>query len=60
MFCAWHFCGSRVFKTMSNALNFEVNIINIEYCFNCFLPACGDKVGSLADVEFTLVWVIDQ
>ena len=27
-----------------------------KYCFDCFLLAGGDKVGSLADVEFTLVW----
>ena len=26
-----------------------------EYCFDCFLLAGGDKVGSLGDVEFTLV-----
>ena len=34
---------------MSNVLNCDVNISLIAFC-------CGDKVGSLADVEFTLVW----
>ena len=47
------FC-SQGFKKTSNALNFDANIVNIEYCFDCFLPAGGDKVGSLADAEFTL------
>ena len=27
-----------------------------KYCFGCFLLAGSDKVDSLADVEFTLVW----
>ena len=44
---------SQVFKTTSNALNFDVNIVNIALI--AFLLAGGDKVGSLADVEFTLV-----
>ena len=44
---------SQVFKTTSNVLNFDVNIVNIALI--AFLLAGGDKVGSLADVEFTLV-----
>ena len=30
------------------------------HCSDCFLLAGGDKVGSLADVEFTLVWIAGQ
>ena len=55
MFCARHFFCSQVLKTTSNFLNSDVNIANIT--FGYFLLASGDKVGSLADVEFTLVWV---
>ena len=28
-----------------------------KYCVDCFLLPGGNKVGSLADVEFTLVWI---
>ena len=38
MFCARHF--------------FIVKCKCSKYCFDCFLFAGGDKVGSLADVEF--------
>ena len=47
MLCARHFFASQVFS--SNVLNCDVNISLIAFC-------CGDKVGSLVDVEFTLVW----
>ena len=45
-------------KTQSHvcALPFFVVKYSSKYCFDCFLLAGGDKVGSLADVEFTLVW----
>ena len=33
-----------------------MKILYCKYCFGCFLLAGGDKAGSLADVEFTLVW----
>ena len=52
------FC-SQVFKTTLNGLNFDGNIGNIAVLF-CFLLAVGDKVGSLADVEFNLVWIAGQ
>ena len=42
-----------VFKT-SDVLNSDENIVNIP--FDCFLLSGGNKVGSLAHVEFTLVW----
>ena len=53
-FCAHHFFCSQVFKTMSNVL---ISDINVKYCFDCFLLTGANKVGSLADVEFILVWV---
>ena len=28
------------------------------FCFDQFLLAGGDKIGSLTDVEFTLVWML--
>ena len=46
------FC-SQVFETTSNVLNFDVPKY-CKYCFDCFLLTGGDKVGSLADVKFTL------
>ena len=51
MFCARQFFCSQVFKTTSNVLNSDVNIVNIAL-IDCFLFAGGDKLGSLGDVEF--------
>ena len=48
--------SNQVFKTTSNVLNFDVNIV-LKYYFDFFLLAVGDKVASLADAEFTLVWI---
>ena len=53
--CTSLFC-SQVFKT-SDVLNSDENIVNIALiAFISARSAGGDKVGSLADVEFTLVW----
>ena len=37
MFCARHFFGSQVFKTTSNVLNSDVNIVNIALIAFCSL-----------------------
>ena len=37
MFCARHFFCSQVFKTTSNVLNFDVNIVNIALIAFCSL-----------------------
>ena len=50
--CTSLFC-SQVFET-SNVLNSDENILNLALI--AFFLAVGDKVGSLADIEFTLVW----
>ena len=50
MFCASRCFWSQVFKTTSNILNSEVNVVNIALI--AFFFAGGDIVGSLADVEF--------
>ena len=39
---------------MSDVLNSDENTVNIALI--AFLLAGGDKVGSLADVKFSLVW----
>ena len=48
--CTSLYC-SQVFKTTSNVLNSDVTIVNVVLITFCLLPG-GDKVGSLADVEF--------
>ena len=55
MFCARHFFCSQVFKTKPNVLNSDVLNSDCKYCFDCFLFAGGDKLGSLDDVEFKAV-----
>ena len=52
MFCARHFFCSQVFKTTSNVLNSDVNIVNIALIAFCSVTY---KLGSLGDVEFKAV-----
>ena len=56
MFCASHIFCSQVFKTTSNVLNSDFNIVNIALIAQFLLASRGDKVGWLGDVEFTAVW----
>ena len=48
--------NEKLFKITSNILNFDGNVVNSAQ-FDCFLLDGGDKVGSLADVGFSLVWI---
>ena len=43
MFCARHFFRSQVFKTTSNVLNSDVNIVNIALIAFCSLAVTNDS-----------------
>ena len=68
MFYVYHFFCSQVFKTMSNVLNSDVNIVNIAFIAFCSLAvtklahwlmlslllSCGSQANSLLQLSFVL------
>ena len=59
MFCACHFC-SQVFKTTSNFLNFDVNIVNIALNAFCSLKMTKLAPGRCRVYLGPFVWVASR